>query len=51
MTRVFNKIYMEQTSLPPEQIVIGLLREVDPLTIIDGFDVVDDHEPVEGEKS
>lgn len=27
----------------------GLLREVDPLLVIDGFDVVDDHEPAEGE--
>ena len=49
MTRVFDKIDMSQTSLPAEQIVIGMLREVDPLTVIDGFDVVDEHEPVEGE--
>ena len=31
-------------------VVLGaLLREVDPLLVIDGFEVVDDHEPVEGE--
>lgn len=30
-------------------VIAGLLREVDPLLVIDGFDVVDDHEPVEGE--
>lgn len=49
MTRVFDKMRMEETHLPPAQIVIGLLREVDPLTVIDGFDVLDEHEPVEGE--
>lgn len=32
-------------------IYAGLLREVDPLLVVDGFDVVDDHEPVEGESS
>jgi hypothetical protein len=26
-----------------------LLREVDPMLVVDGFDVVDDHEPIEGE--
>lgn len=27
------------------QVVAGLLREVDPLLVVDGFEVVDDHEP------
>ena len=27
------------------QVFAGLLREVDPLTVVDGFDVVDEHEP------
>lgn len=27
------------------QIIAGMLREVDPLLVIDGLDVVDDHEP------
>lgn len=26
-------------------VLAGLLREVDPLTVVDGFDVVDEHEP------
>lgn len=30
-------------------VIGGLLREVDPLLVIDGFEVVDDHEPIEGE--
>jgi antitoxin (DNA-binding transcriptional repressor) of toxin-antitoxin stability system len=34
----------------PASVLGGLLREVDPLLVIDGFDVVDDHEPVEGEQ-
>jgi len=33
-----------------EKVLIGLLREVDPLTIVDGVDVVDEHEVLEGEK-
>ncbi len=33
----------------PELALAGLLREVDPLLVIDGFEVVDDHEPIEGE--
>lgn len=32
------------------QVLTGLLREVDPLLVIDGFDVEDDHEPPEGTK-
>lgn len=31
------------------QFFAGQLREVDPLLVVDGFDVVDDHEPLEGE--
>lgn len=30
-------------------VLTGLLREVDPLTVIDGFEVVDEHAPAEGE--
>lgn len=44
---------MEKSALAgsnPEVVLAGLLREVDPLMVIDGFDVVDDHEPVDGEK-
>jgi hypothetical protein len=26
------------------RIITGLLREVDPLTVVDGLDVVDEHE-------
>lgn len=33
----------------PGVVLAGLLREVDPLLVIDGFEVVDDHEPVDGE--
>ena len=32
------------------EIIINLLREVDPLLVIDGFEVVDDHAPIEGEQ-
>ena len=31
------------------RVFAGLLREVDPLLVIDGLEVVDDHEPLEGE--
>ncbi len=34
----------------PGTVLVGLLREVDPLLVVDGFDVVDDHEPLEGEQ-
>lgn len=29
------------------RVISGLLRDVDPLLVVDGFDVVDDHEPEE----
>lgn len=29
-------------------VLAGLLREADPLMVIDGFEIVDEHEPVEG---
>ncbi len=29
--------------------IAGLLREVDPLFVIDGFEIVDDHAPIEGD--
>lgn len=32
----------------PAIVLAGLLREVDPLLVIDGFEVIDDHEPLEG---
>jgi hypothetical protein len=31
------------------QVFAGLLREVDPLMVVDGLDVVDDHEPLQDE--
>ena len=30
------------------QVITGLLRQVDPLTVIDGVDFVDEHEIIEG---
>lgn len=30
------------------QVIAGMLREVDPLLVVDGLDVVDDHEPEDG---
>lgn len=44
---------MEKSALAgsdPGLVLAGLLREVDPLAVIDGFDVEDEHEPVEGEQ-
>lgn len=44
---------MEKSALAgtnPEIVLAGLLREVDPLSVIDGFDVVDEHEPVDGDE-
>jgi len=41
-----NRMAAEDNGL----VISGLLREVDPLLVIDGFDVVDDHEPIEGEE-
>lgn len=32
------------------RVMTGLLREVDPLLVVDGCDVIDEHEPVEGEQ-
>ena len=29
------------------QAITGMLREVDPLLVVDGFEIVDDHEPLE----
>ncbi|QDP64131.1 MAG: hypothetical protein Unbinned2301contig1004_57 [Prokaryotic dsDNA virus sp.] len=31
------------------QVLVGLLREVDPMSVIDGLDVADDHEPANAE--
>lgn len=36
------------TGMETGQVITGILREVDPLLVVDGFEVVDDHEPVEG---
>lgn len=41
--------HMAQTEAGTAQVLAGLLREVDPLTVVDGFDVVDEHEPLEAE--
>lgn len=50
LTRVVDKVDADrQGGLPTAAILDGLLREVDPLMVIDGFDVEDDHEPVPGE--
>lgn len=38
---------LAQTEAGTAQVLAGLLREVDPLTVVDGFDVVDEHEPLE----
>jgi len=36
-----------------ENVIIGLLREVDPLTVVDGVDIVDEHAtvPTEGDET
>jgi hypothetical protein len=38
---------MVGTEADTSRVVAGLLREVDPLLVVDGFDVVDEHEPDE----
>lgn len=51
MARVFAGIDPSRTcGRGTGVIVAGLLRDVDPLLVIDVFDVVDDHETAEGEK-
>ncbi len=45
-----DKKQADKSHLSEAEIMVGLLREVDPLLVIDGFDVEDDHEPVEGEE-
>ena len=37
---------LSQTEAGTAQVITGLLREVDPLAIVDGFDVVDEHDPM-----
>jgi len=46
IARLTDKIEPERGhGLPTGQIIAGLLREVDPLSVIDGLEVVDEHEP------
>lgn len=54
VSRLAWKVHDSHTAKTEEGmgiVLAGLLREVDPLLIVDGFDVVDDHEPVEGDAS
>lgn len=45
MARVYDKMRSSQTaSDDPGRVVAGILREVDPLTVIDGLDLADDPE-------
>lgn len=49
MARVMAKVQdrpITHTELGMAQVITGLLREVDPLLVVDGVDIVDDHEPV-----
>lgn len=50
LTTAMNKERAEKSHLTEGEIIAGLLREVDPLLVIDGFEVVDDHAPIEGEE-
>lgn len=50
MDRVFKKVQIEIPKMPGYStggIISDLLREVDPLMIIEGLDIIDDHEPAE----
>lgn len=47
IARLANKV-RDNSSVDTGQVIAGMLREVDPLLVVDGFDVVDDHEPVDG---
>lgn len=46
MARIFWKVNPEKinTEFMAAQVIAGLLRQVDPLTVIDGVDFVDEHE-------
>lgn len=48
--RLYESVDAEKLrdGLPAAAVLDGLLREVDPLLVIDGFDVEDDHVPPEG---
>lgn len=49
IARIVNKVDIEKagkSELSISTVITGLLREVDPLTIIDGVDFVDEHEVV-----
>jgi hypothetical protein len=51
VSRLFTKLDFKHPDIQKEkwvaQVITGLLRQVDPLTIIDGVDFVDEHEVVE----
>jgi hypothetical protein len=51
IARLAHKVrdsHMTENEADLGRVFAGLLREVDPLSVVDGFDVVDEHEP-EGE--
>lgn len=45
--RLVAKVEPDRSGLPTGQIIAGLLREVDPLLVVDGLEIVDEHEPQE----
>lgn len=48
IARMFDKMDpTRRIEIGTGQLIAGMLREVDPRLVIDGFDVVEDHEPVE----
>jgi len=47
VARLMNKVDMERIrGQELGQVIVGLLREVDPLRVIDGIDMVDEHEHI-----
>lgn len=44
LTRFYSGI--QGSKLPIEQVILSLLREVDPLTVIDGIEAMDEHKDV-----
>lgn len=52
VARLTNSLHPDRMAWNEAEIALvfgGLLREVDPLLVVDGLDVVDDHEPAEGD--
>lgn len=48
-TRALATAENPDARLTTAAVLTGMLREVDPLLVVDGLDFVDDHEPIEGE--